>query len=342
MTSPAHEQRAHDHRLRLLGRARDLDRARVDVRVVGEDRLAVADRPAGDAGVERALVLEDELGEPVAGQDRAPDPAPRDRRGRSVSASYETTALRLSAIISSTPLGSSVASRRSLTSSRRRWLSSRWWSSSLLAADLPERLGVDHRLGRVAGEDLERPLVVLGELVEAHLRHDDHAQHARLVGHRHEQHRLRAAVWRRPGGHAGSAPASPSRIVSVVLARPSPSAPRRSGPGGRSRTSVPIPDELAVERDRLAHAGDRVDAVDADRVVADQAVRLGHDRVADPLDVLDPVEARRQLLDRAQPGRALADRRRTAARWRTRSPSGSRTTCTARARPATSRTGVRW
>ena len=36
---------------------------RVEVGVVGEHRLGVADRPAGDAGVERALVLEDHLRE---------------------------------------------------------------------------------------------------------------------------------------------------------------------------------------------------------------------------------------------------------------------------------------
>ena len=63
----------------------------------------------------------------------------------------------------------------------------------LLAADLPERLGVDERLRRVAGEDLERPLVVLVELVVARLGQDDHAQDARLVGHRDDEHRLRVA-----------------------------------------------------------------------------------------------------------------------------------------------------
>ena len=177
----------------------------------------------------------------------------------------------------------------------------------LLAADLPERLGVDHRLGRVAGEDLERPLVVLAELVEAHLGHDDHAEHARLVRHRHQQHRLRHVV-----GAQLEAPGIGARVAEadrlVVLGDPA-----RQPLAGPEAEDLAVeradPRDLAVVRDRLAHAGHRVDAVDPDRVVADQPVGLGHDRVADLLDVLDPVQARRELLDRAQPGGALADRR---------------------------------
>ena len=44
-----------------------------------------------------------------------------------------------------------------------------------LAMDLTERLGVDHRLGREPGEDLQHPLVVIAELVHAGLGHDDDA-----------------------------------------------------------------------------------------------------------------------------------------------------------------------
>ena len=67
-----------------------------------------------------------------------------------------------------------------------------------------------------------------------------------------------------------------------------------------------------------------VDAVDADRVVPDQAVGLGHDRLADALDVLDPVEPRRELLDRRAVGPRPRGRWRTGGRSRTRSPSGWR------------------
>ena len=65
--------------------------------------------------------------------------------------------------------------------------------------------------------------------------------------------------------------------------------------------------EFAVERDRLAQLGHMVDAVDADRVVRDEAVCLGDDRITDAAHVLDAVEARAQLLDSPEPGRALAD-----------------------------------
>jgi len=51
-----------------------------------------------------------------------------------------------------------------------------------------------------------------------------------------------------------------------------------------------------------------IHAVDADRVVADQAVGLCHDRLADALHVLDAVQPGRQLLDRAEACRTLADR----------------------------------
>ena len=43
------------------------------MRLVGQDGLAVVDDPAGDPGAERALVGEDQVGEPVAGDDRAAD-----------------------------------------------------------------------------------------------------------------------------------------------------------------------------------------------------------------------------------------------------------------------------
>ena len=67
------DERDDDHRLGLERRARDLDRARVEVRLIGEDGLAVVDHPATDPGAERALVGEDQVGEPVAGDDRAAD-----------------------------------------------------------------------------------------------------------------------------------------------------------------------------------------------------------------------------------------------------------------------------
>ena len=83
MTSPAAAQRDDDHRLGLERRARDLDRARVEVGVVCEDGLVPVDHPAGDPDAERADVLHDHVGEPVAGDDRPPDRRLACRPGRS-------------------------------------------------------------------------------------------------------------------------------------------------------------------------------------------------------------------------------------------------------------------
>ncbi len=174
----------------------------------------------------------------------------------------------------------------------------------LLAAHLHERLGVDDGLRGVAREDLQRPLVVLAELVVADLGHDDHAEHPRLVGHRHEEHRLHHVVRAElEAARVGARVAEADRLV--VLGDPA-GEPLADLQPQDVAVEGADPRDLAVVGDRLARGGLVVDAVDADRVVADQAVGLRDDRVADLLDVLDPVEARRQLLDRAQPGRALA------------------------------------
>ena len=208
----------------------------------------------------------------------------------------------------------------------------------LLAADLPERLGVDHRLGRVAGEDLERPLVVLAELVEAHLGHDDHAEHARLVA-TSAPASIDSATWSVPELQAagiGARVAEADRLV--VLRRPSRSAPRRSGGGGPPRLSAPIPETRRGTRSaRTCRSPGR-----RCRRGSCRGGSAGRPR---------PRSRRRSPrrpgsgsgATRA-PGSPAAGRRprgpsRTAARSRTPSPSGSRTTCTARARRATSRRG---
>ena len=233
-----HEERAHDHRLRLLRRARDLHRARVEVRVVGQDRLAVADRPAGDARVQRALVREDQVREPVAGDDRPPDPgvavhavdrqrvvgdhglegvrdhlehAARVERGEEPLVHLEEAALALEAMT----------------------------ELLLLPADLAEGLGVDQRLRRVAREDLQDPLVVLGVLVVAHLGQDDDPQDRapRTTSARGAWTRPRGS--RPPGRPRPSAATSPSRIVALWSAThpvsPSPIRIRR-----RSNDGVPM------------------------------------------------------------------------------------------------------
>ena len=65
------------------GRAGDLDRAWVEVGVVRQDRLVPVDDPAGDPDAERADVVHDHVGEPVAGHDRPADRGLDGRPGRS-------------------------------------------------------------------------------------------------------------------------------------------------------------------------------------------------------------------------------------------------------------------
>ena len=334
MTSPADEERAHDHRLRLLRRARDLHRPGVEVRIVGQHRLAVADRPAGDACVQRALVREDHVREPVAGNDRLADPGvavhPVDRErvvgdhrlervrdhlqhAAGVERGEEPLVHLQEAALALQPMAKLL----------------------LLPTDLAEGLGVDERLCRVAGEDLQDPLVVLGVLVVAPLGQDDDPQHTLLVGHRHEEHGLRPAA----PAHLDPTP------VRGHVAQPDRGVAERDPPGEPLADPHPQtvegrrPDilELALERDGLAGLRDVVNSVDTDRVVADELVRLGHDRLADALDLLDPVEARGQLLDRSQTGRALAHRLEQAGIGDGDRPSGWRTSSTAPVHPASSR-----
>ena len=105
----------------------------------------------------------------------------------------------------------------------------------------------------------------------------------------------------------GSAAASPRRIVALWSAthpvRPSPMRSRRTSTDG-----VPMPMNSPWNAIGSQVCGDVVHAVDADRVVGDELVRLGDDRLADALGLLDPVEPRGQLLDRSQAGGALEHR----------------------------------
>ena len=298
------EQRADDHRFRLLGRAGDLDRAGVHVGVVGQDRLAVADRPARDADIQRALVGHDQLREPVPGDDGPPDP------GHPVHAVDRQRVVghdRLERVRDHLENARRVQRRQqALVDLQQPALALQAVGKLLpLPVHLVERLGVDHGLGGEPGEDLQGPLVVLTEPVDAGLRHDDHAHDARVPGHGHQQHRLGAAQpthLEKPRVRLGIAQAEGPVVEGdpsgQPLADPDPELLR-----GRPAD----PHELALERDRLAGLGDVVHAIDTDGVVADQAVRLRNDGLADPLHVLDAVQARRELLDGAEAGSTLAD-----------------------------------
>ena len=284
-----HEERAHDHRLRLLGRARDVHDPRVQVGVVGQHGLAVADRPAGDAGVERALVAQDQLREPVPGDHGPPHPGgPVHAVDRQRVVGHQ----RLEGVRDHLEDATRVqGGQQPLVDLQEASLALETVAQLLLlAVDLAERLRVHQCLRGVAGEDLEDPLVILAVLVVARLGQDDDAQDTRLVGHRDEQHGFGPAALpdlATPNVARRIADAD-RRVVQrhpprEALADPRPQELHRRGPD---------PHELALERDGLAGLGDVVNAVDPDRVVPDEPVRLGDDRLADALQLLDPVEAR--------------------------------------------------
>ena len=224
----ADDERDDDHRLRLERRAGHLDGPRVEVRLVGQDRLAVVHDPAGDPGTERDLVGQDRLGELVARDDRPPDPggpvglvdgqrvvrddrlerigdevehAGRLERGQQSLVDLEQPALALQLMLELHPL----------------------------ATEPLDVLAVDQGLGRVAGEDRQGRLVVGIEPVAALLGHDDDAVDGPVEGHRDEQHRL------------------------GLLGRPDDDRPRV----GRG---VAEPDRLAVRRDPAGQAATDRDA----------------------------------------------------------------------------------
>ena len=185
-----------------------------------------------------------------------------------VSVSYGTTTLSESAIISRTPFGSSVESSRSLTSSSRRWLAS-WCSSSacwrssrstfealtIAWAAYPAKIDmvVSSSASNRSRPSFERTITPWTR--------------PRTSSGRRAS--TRAPRWSPMTTPRGSAPASPERIVSLCSAT-QPVSPSPIGDAERVRVGIAAAEERALERDRLAHPGGIVDAVDPDRVVVDE------------------------------------------------------------------------
>ena len=134
--------------------------------VVGEDRLAVVDHPAGDPDADRAGVVEDHVGEPVAGDDGPPD-------ARLAVAAVDRQRVvrhdRLERVGDHLEDALRVEGREQpLVDLEQPALAGELvLELGLLAVQLVEVLGVDDRLGRVAGEDRQRRLVVRAEPVAA-------------------------------------------------------------------------------------------------------------------------------------------------------------------------------
>ena len=176
----------------------------------------------------------------------------------------------------------------------------------LLAPELCEALGVDDGLGRITGEDRHGRQVIGPEAVPTKPREDDDAADDALEGHRHHEHRFRAFD---PADH--EAPPVRLRVADdeglVVEAYPAGEADPEGHPQ-HVRRRIGRAHEGALESDRLADPGEMVDLVDADRVELDEGTGLGDDCLGDPAHSREAVEARREILDRAQAGRQGLDR----------------------------------
>ena len=296
------EQRDDDHRLGLERRPGHLDRARVEVGLVGQDRLAMLDHPAGDPGPERALVGQDQVGEPVAGDDRPAD------AGGAVDPVHRQRVVRHDRL---ERVGDQVQDAGRLEGRQEPFVD---LEEAALAVELVLELhllamealhvgGVEQRVGGVAGEDVQRRLVVAVEAVASVLGDDQHAVDGLLVGHRHEQSRLGPVARHEvESPRVAARVAEPERLA--VRRDPAREALADRHPQRRqvrARRSL----EGAVEGDRLAHPGLVVHEVDPDRVVVDQPSGLGDDRPGDAVRVLEPVQPAGQLRDRAQ---ALGER----------------------------------
>ena len=146
------EERDDDQQFVLRRRTRDQDGPRVGQRVVGEDGLLAVDGPAGDAGFQRGLVAEDDLGEPVPGDDGtadAPlrvDPVDRQRVVRDHGLQRVGDQLQDARRIEGREELLVDGEEAPLTGDLVLEL-------GLLVAELLETFGVDQRLRGVAGED---------------------------------------------------------------------------------------------------------------------------------------------------------------------------------------------
>ena len=292
-----HEQRNDDHGLGLEWGARHLDGARVEVGGVGEDRLAVVDDPARDADAELALVGEDQLGEAVAGDDRATD------IGAAVHPVHGQRVVRHDRL---ERVGDEVQDAGRIQRGEQPLVDLEQASLAfelqlelgLLEMQPLEVRGVDQGLCRGGREDRQRGLVVGVEAIRAKRRDHDDAVDLLLVRHRHDEHRF---------GLLRVADDDAARVVrrvaetqrAAVLGDPAREA-LADAHAQLGRLRIAQPQEGALERDRLADAAVVVDEVHPDRVVLDEALGLADDGPRDLVDLVDVAQADGELRDRGQ------------------------------------------
>jgi hypothetical protein len=186
------EQGNDDHGFRLERGAGHLHGAWIEVRLVGADRLAVVDHPAGDPDTERALVRQDQLREPIPRDDGAPD------AGFTIGTVDRQRVVwndRLERIRDQVEDAGRVEHRQQpLVDLEEATLAFELvFQFDLLPPQALHVACVDNGVGSVPGKDRQGRLVVRGELIVAVLGHDEDAVNGALVHHRHEQGRSRLA-----------------------------------------------------------------------------------------------------------------------------------------------------
>ncbi len=181
-----HQERDDDHRFRLEGRPRDLDRTRVEMRVIHHGRLAMLDDPARDSDSDRPGILEDDVGKPIPGDDGAPN---ADDRVAAIDRQRVVRNDRLERVGDHVEDALRVERReKALVDLEEAALARELvLQLELLAIEELEMLGVDDGLRGIAGEDRQRRLVVRAEHVAALRGDDDHAVGAILESHRDDQ-----------------------------------------------------------------------------------------------------------------------------------------------------------
>ena len=151
----------------------------------------------------------------------------------------------------------------------------------------------------MSGQHLEQTYVVLVELILAELRDDDDSEHTGGVAQRDCDDRL--------GDSRGSRDLH--RILAVESVRDEDTTARQGDPTRDSLSHpalehvgrlVAVVAELAAERDR--HEPVALGQVEAAVVVVDERSKLGHDRLADPGDVVQPAELPDEALEHLQVG----------------------------------------
>ena len=267
-------------------------------------RWASFDDPASDPGADRPGVVEDDVGKPVAGDDRPPDAglevAAVDRQRVVRDDLLQRVGDHLEDALRVTRRDQPLVDLEQAALAREPVL-----ELPSLPVELIELVQVDHRLGCVSGEDRQGRLVVGAEPVAAEGRDHDHPVDVAFEADRDREERLRTDVqealdrpWIRLRVAEEDALVVRRDPARDALADPDPEA----GRVGRRRSA-----EGPLEAEDLTGAGVVVDPVEPDRVGDDQALGALDEDPRDLVEVARPVQPDGELLDGLEPCRERSD-----------------------------------